>query len=132
LRKWIETLLSIDLKVDDLSVSLRDGKVLCMLINKISPDSVKKIPSTTSQIFKMSQNVQTFLDACQKYGVQNLFLPSDLVRKANIEAVLVTLEDLAALAEKSGLTISLEKTKAPRNEDGGEEDPMDQFEKKTN
>jgi len=81
--------------------TLRDGQVLCRLINKLQPGSVAKINSTGGQ-FKMMENIQNFQKAIQKYGVAEIdvFQTVDLYEKKAISTVTSTLERLGAATWK--------------------------------
>merc|ERR1712192_267996 len=52
----------------DFAEVLKTGVVLCKLMNKIQPDSVKKFKEK-GPAFLLMENVQTFLAAAKKYGV---------------------------------------------------------------
>lgn len=77
--------------------TLKDGQVLCKLINKLQPGSVKKINTIGGQ-FKMMENIQNFQKAIQKYGVAEIdvFQTVDLYEKKAIATVTSTLERLGA------------------------------------
>ena len=49
---------------------LKNGRVLCKLINKLQPGSVKKI-SESNFAFKQMENITTFLRACKGFGVNS-------------------------------------------------------------
>ena len=53
---------------------LKDGRVLCEVINKIRPGSVKKI-NTMNAPFKHRENIEQYIRACAGYGLreQDLF-----------------------------------------------------------
>jgi hypothetical protein len=67
---------------------LRDGQVLCEVINKLAPGSVKKINSSGGD-FKMMENITNFQKACVKYGMADtdLFQTVDLWEKKDISCV---------------------------------------------
>uniref|UniRef100_T1GK08 Calponin-homology (CH) domain-containing protein n=1 Tax=Megaselia scalaris TaxID=36166 RepID=T1GK08_MEGSC len=48
---------------------LKDGVILCKLINKMAPGSVKKIQERGTN-FQLMENVQRFQAAIKKYGTQ--------------------------------------------------------------
>ena len=54
---WIEAVLGEKLPVGAYEDVLRDGIVLCKLINKIAPGSVNKI-QTSGGSFKLMENIQ--------------------------------------------------------------------------
>merc|ERR1712083_725057 len=53
---------------------LKDGAILCELINKLEPGSVKKI-NTMKAPFKQRENIEMYLKGCKAYGLseQDLF-----------------------------------------------------------
>ncbi|XP_071452363.1 muscle-specific protein 20 [Hetaerina americana] len=71
---------------------IRDGQVLCHLMNKISPGSVAKINSSGGQ-FKMMENINLFQQALKAYGVADVdvFQTVDLWEKKDIAQVTTTL-----------------------------------------
>lgn len=72
--------------------ALRDGLVLCQLINKLSPGAVPKINMSGGQ-FKMMENINMFQQAIKKYGVPDLdvFQTVDLYEKKDIAQVTSTI-----------------------------------------
>jgi transgelin len=72
--------------------ALKDGIILCHLINKLSPGAVPKINTTGGQ-FKMMENINLFSKAIKKYGVPDLdvFQTVDLFEAKDIAQVTCTL-----------------------------------------
>ena len=72
--------------------ALRDGVILCRLINKLKPGSVPKINTSGAQ-FKMMENVNLFQKALKDYGVPDLdvFQTVDLFEKKDIGQVTSTI-----------------------------------------
>lgn len=99
--QWIEAVLEIKLPVQPFEDVLRDGTVLCNLINKISPGSVKKI-ATKGTNFQLMENIQRFQDAIRKYGVpdQEIFQTADLFERRNLKQVALCLYALARITQK--------------------------------
>lgn len=90
---WIETLLGEKFPNDQLYEDcLRDGILLCRLMNRLSPGIVPKI-NTTGGDYKMMDNISQFQKACIKYGVADvdLFQTTDLWDKKNIALVTTTI-----------------------------------------
>ncbi|XP_063615548.1 muscle-specific protein 20-like isoform X2 [Penaeus indicus] len=85
---WIFTVLGEPRPEGDLGDILRDGQVLCRLMNKLVPGSVPKINTSGSQ-FKMMENINNFSQAMRKYGVPivDLFQTSDLFEKKDLAVV---------------------------------------------
>lgn len=71
---------------------LKDGQVLCHLINKIKAGSVAKVNESGGQ-FKMMENINNFQKALKAYGVpdQDVFQTVDLFEKKDISQVTNTL-----------------------------------------
>nr|BAC16745.1 calponin [Branchiostoma belcheri] len=68
--------------------ALKDGVILCKLINVLVPGSVKRI-NAQKMPFKQMENIGNFLTAVQGYGVpaSDLFQTVDLYERRNIPAV---------------------------------------------
>jgi len=83
---------------------LRDGVVLCNLINALSPGSVKKV-NKSGGAFLLMANLEQFTQGCVNYGCrkEDLFQSVDLWEKRNIPAVTNALQALGTCAQtKSG------------------------------
>ncbi|PBC33640.1 Muscle-specific protein [Apis cerana cerana] len=72
--------------------ALRDGVLLCKLMNKLQPDLITKI-NTSGGDYKMMDNLNQFQKACIKYGVPDvdLFQAVDLMERKNIAQVTNTI-----------------------------------------
>ncbi|XP_023319516.1 calponin-3 isoform X1 [Eurytemora carolleeae] len=84
---------------------LKDGSVLCELINAIEPGSVKKI-NTMNAPFKQRENIEMYLKACVAYGLkeQDLFQVNDLYENKNLYMVVDNLYNLGGMTQKNGWT----------------------------
>merc|ERR1712224_174744 len=51
----------------DFQAPLKSGRLLCLLINRIQPGTIKKI-STSNQKFQQLENIEKFLTGCQTLG----------------------------------------------------------------
>ena len=92
-QEWIEAILGKKFPPNELFEDvLKDGQVLCELMNKISPGSVSKINSSGGQ-FKMMENINIFQKALKDYGVDDVdvFQTVDLWEKKDIAQVVTTL-----------------------------------------
>ncbi|KAM3918920.1 transgelin-2 [Leptodactylus fuscus] len=78
---------------------LKDGTILCHLINSLAPNSVAKIQSST-MAFKQMEQVSQFLKACERYGIAatDLFQTVDLWEGKDMASVQRTLMNLGGLA----------------------------------
>lgn len=85
--------------MEDVEKILKDGTILCTVINAMYPGSVKKVNKTT-MAFKQMENISNFLIACeQKAGCNktDLFQTVDLYESRNIPGVI---DSLLALGRK--------------------------------
>jgi len=76
---------------------LRDGLVLCKLINKLAPGSVKRTAKKGSGNFALMENVSAFQKGVRKYGVpdEEIFQTCDLFEFRNVPQVTMSLLALA-------------------------------------
>merc|ERR1712212_722003 len=90
-------------KSADVFKILKNGVVLCKLVNMIYPGSVKKI-NTSPQAFKEMENTNQFLAACEKLGCVklDLFQTVDLYESANIAQVVNGIIALGRKAQTIG------------------------------
>ena len=99
---WIEEILGAKFPAGQLYEDvLKDGQVLCQLINKLAPNSVPKINESGGQ-FKLMENINNFQKALKAYGVpdQDVFQTVDLYEKKDISQVTNTLFALGRAAWK--------------------------------
>ncbi|CAB4067189.1 TAGLN [Lepeophtheirus salmonis] len=80
-----------------------DGILLCELINKLNPGSVKKI-NTLNTPFKHRENIELYLKGCENYGIkpQDLFQVNDLYENKNLYMIVDNLFVIGGLAQKKG------------------------------
>ncbi|XP_032868051.1 calponin-1 isoform X1 [Amblyraja radiata] len=104
LRRWIEDVIGVALH-ESFMDGLKNGIVLCNLINKLQPGSVKKI-SDSPQNWHQLENIGNFLKAITKYGVKlhDSFEANDLYENCNLTQVQTTLMALASLVSASTVT----------------------------
>lgn len=105
LREGIESRLKITLP-DDLPASLADGVVLCHLINHIRKGMIPSIHIPSAGVPKLTmpkcqKNVDYFLEACRKLGVdrEKLCTPSDILEEKSPLRVCLTVESLLEHAD---------------------------------
>uniref|UniRef100_A0A0K8TLG6 Transgelin n=1 Tax=Tabanus bromius TaxID=304241 RepID=A0A0K8TLG6_TABBR len=81
--------------------ALRDGIILCKLMNRLSPGCIQKI-NTSGGDYKMMDNISQFQKACTKYGVADvdLFQSTDLWDRKNISLVTQTIFALGRASYK--------------------------------
>jgi len=105
---WIEEVTGTKAEMEikdqiDFAEMLKDGSVLCQLINAIQPGSVKKI-NTMKAPFKQRENIEMYLKACANYGLkeQDLFQVNDLYENKNLYMVVDNLYNLGGMTQKKG------------------------------
>jgi len=84
---------------------LKNGQVLCKLINALESSQVVRKINTNNMAFKQMENIGNFLSAVEKFGVApaDSFQTVDLYEKQNIPSVLSTLHALGRKAQAKGL-----------------------------
>jgi len=96
---WIKTVTGEDINtsgdMDNFYEVLKNGTLLCKLVNELKAGSVKKI-NTTAMAFKCMENINNFLAAAQTLGVpaQEVFATVDLWEKVNLNMVVICLQSL--------------------------------------
>ncbi|CAF5043998.1 unnamed protein product, partial [Rotaria magnacalcarata] len=87
-QQWIEAVIGEKFPGGAYEDAIKDGIILCKLINKLQPGSVSKI-CTSGGGFKLRENVSAFQNAARAYGLPDaeLFQTVDLFEKRNIAQV---------------------------------------------
>ncbi|KAL4161302.1 hypothetical protein PRNP1_001857 [Phytophthora ramorum] len=98
---WIEAVLG-ESFLTGFGDSLKDGIMLCTLMNKIKPGLIPKIQSS-SMPFKQMENVTSFVRACRSIGVAefDLFETVDLYNQKNIGQVVHCIHALGRTIQKT-------------------------------
>ncbi|XP_067669112.1 leucine-rich repeat and calponin homology domain-containing protein 1-like isoform X8 [Haliotis asinina] len=103
LRDTIESRLKVTLP-ENLPDALKDGVVLCHLANQIRPRSVGSIHVPSPAVPKLTmakcrRNVENFLDACRKIGVdqEQICSAHDILEEKGISRVAITVAALVAI-----------------------------------
>ncbi|XP_063305593.1 calponin-1 [Pelobates fuscus] len=116
LREWIESTTgrSLGNKFMD---ALKDGVILCELINKLQPGSVRKINEST-QNWHQLENIGNFTKAITDYGVKqhDIFEANELFENCNLTQVQSTLLALASVAKSKGAKVPFGVKYADRQE----------------
>ncbi|KAJ6638255.1 Muscle-specific protein 20 [Pseudolycoriella hygida] len=91
-RNWIETVIGERFPPVAFEDALRDGIILCKLMNKLAPGIITKV-NVSGGDYKMMDNISQFQKACVKYGVADvdLFQTTDLWDMKNIALVTQTI-----------------------------------------
>ncbi|XP_020322629.1 calponin-2 [Oncorhynchus mykiss] len=102
LRVWIEDVTGCVIG-EDFQKGLKNGVILCELINKLQPGSVKKINSSTMNWHQL-ENITNFIKSIQTYGLKphDIFEANDLFESGNMTQVQSTLLSLAGTAKTKG------------------------------
>eukprot|EP00027_Filamoeba_sp_ATCC50430_P004432 CAMPEP_0168551500 /NCGR_PEP_ID=MMETSP0413-20121227/6206_1 /TAXON_ID=136452 /ORGANISM="Filamoeba nolandi, Strain NC-AS-23-1" /LENGTH=129 /DNA_ID=CAMNT_0008582031 /DNA_START=83 /DNA_END=472 /DNA_ORIENTATION=- len=98
-RAWVESMTGEKLS-GSFHEALKNGVVLCKLINKISPGKISKI-GTGNMPFVQMENIGKYLDACRGMGLatHDLFQTVDLYEAKNMNQVVTS---ILALKRASG------------------------------
>ncbi|XP_044758028.1 myophilin [Coccinella septempunctata] len=98
---WIFEVLGEPVPKGEFEDILKDGVVLCNLINKLAPGSVKKI-QTKGTNFQLMENIQRFQAAIKAYGLpqEEIFQTADLFERRNIPQVALSLFALGRITQK--------------------------------
>jgi len=83
---------------------LKDGIVLCRLMNVVQPGTIKRINTNVMFKFMAMENIGFFTEAMRSYGVQPdyLFTSVDLYEAKNMEQVMIGLRAFANKATQKG------------------------------
>lgn len=89
--------------MDNFYEVLKDGTLLCKLVNNIQPNMVKKI-NESKMAFKCMENINAFLEAARQLGVpaQETFQTVDLWERQNLNSVVICLQSLGRKAGNYG------------------------------
>ncbi|XP_060534490.1 myophilin [Cylas formicarius] len=89
--------------MDNFYETLKDGTLLCKLVNSIKPGIVKKVNQST-MAFKCMENINAFLQAARDLGVpaQETFQTVDLWERQNLNSVVICLQSLGRKAHNFG------------------------------
>ena len=110
---------------DDLITKIKDGvsfpvyslltiqNYLCQLFNLVYPGSIPKINKPNSPSFLQMENIQFFVQTCQKSASVaseiDMFQPIDLFEEKNIPKVINCLVAFEGVARKAGFSIEMKK-----------------------
>ncbi|XP_031137082.1 calponin-2 [Sander lucioperca] len=102
LRVWIEDTTGSSIG-PDFQKGLKSGVILCNLINKLAPGSVKKVNQSALNWHQL-ENLTNFIKATTAYGLKphDLFEANDLFENGNMTQVQTTLLALASMAKTKG------------------------------
>ena len=97
--EWIAAVLGESLPFPTLAASLKDGVILCRLINSLKVGIVPRFSATPSNASKRMENVTLFIRAARELGMREheLFSTVDLVEEKDMRAVVISLTALGRL-----------------------------------
>jgi len=100
--EWIEAVTDQKKEDKDFAEWLKDGHVLCALVNTIKPGIVKKV-NTSSLPFKQMENITYFMNAARELGVPEsaMFGTPDLYEEKNIGSVVTCIFQLGGAVQVS-------------------------------
>jgi hypothetical protein len=101
-QRWIEAVTGEKFPAD-FQTSLKDGIILCNLVNKIRPGIVPQIGRQKAPFVYM-ENIGRFLKACDALGVakHDQFMTVDLYEAKNMNQVVTCIHALGRQAKKLG------------------------------
>jgi len=101
-QKWIEEVTQIQFNSTPFGDMLKDGVVLCKLINTIKPGTISAA-SSSSMPFKQMENVSTFLKGCRALGVgaHDCFETVDLFEQKDLGVVIQCIFALGGAVQKT-------------------------------
>ncbi|UJR35235.1 hypothetical protein I4U23_028000 [Adineta vaga] len=104
-QEWIEAVIGEKFPNLPYEDALKDGVLLCKLMNKLQPGAIAKI-CTSGGGFKLRENVSAFQTAARSYGLPDseLFQTVDLFEKRNIPQVTQCIHALGRHAQKKKFT----------------------------
>ncbi|KAJ8270325.1 hypothetical protein GJAV_G00113020 [Gymnothorax javanicus] len=108
LRDWVEEVTGMPIG-ENFQRGLKDGVILCELINKLQPGSIKKINQSKLNWHKL-ENLGNFIKAILAYGLKpnDIFEANDLFESGNLTQVQTTLIALASMAKTKGMDTKID------------------------
>ena len=100
-QQWIEAVTGIRF-ASTFAASLKNGQLLCQLLNHIKPGTIARI-ETSNMPFKQMENISNFLRACRTLGVREyeLFETVDLYEEKDIGLVVRAIHALGRAVQNS-------------------------------
>jgi len=98
-KDWIEKLLEIQIP-EDFQLALRDGVILCKILERIG-SQIKFNPAPRAAASSI-ENIQSFLNECQKLKIQTTFSSLDLHEQRNFKRVVSCIHEVGAYFTKLG------------------------------
>lgn len=104
----------------DFQKGLKDGTILCTLMNKLQPGSIPKI-NRSMQNWHQLENLSNFIKAMVSYGMNpvDLFEANDLFESGNMTQVQVSLLALAGRPRLRGCRVGWTSASSTRRSRSG-------------
>ncbi|XP_045138343.1 myophilin-like [Portunus trituberculatus] len=105
--EWIAAITGKDVDpngaMDNFYEQLKNGVLLCEVINALKPGQIKKI-QTSSMAFKCMENINNFVDGAKACGVpsQETFQTVDLWERQNLNSVVICIQSLGRKGSQFG------------------------------
>jgi hypothetical protein len=110
-RAWIEEVLNDKLSHQEVGKHnfqncLKDGRVLCRLLNKLNGEDLIKKINSQKMAFKQMENIELFIKGCKTFGLKDgdIFQTADLYESQDMSQVLITIYALSNVSIKNGWT----------------------------
>jgi len=110
-RAWIEEVLGESLSDQEVGMHnfqhcLKDGQVLCKLLNTLNGEPLVKKINTQKMAFKQMENIEQFIKGCKTFGLKDgdIFQTADLYECQNMSQVLLALFAVGTVSQKNGYT----------------------------
>ncbi|XP_063695106.1 myophilin-like isoform X3 [Bolinopsis microptera] len=107
-RAWIEEVLGEKLSNSELGMHnfqqcLRDGQILCKLLNTLNGEPLVKKINQQKMAFKQMENIEQFIKGCKIFGLKDgdIFQTADLYECQNMSQVLANIAAVSSVASSS-------------------------------
>ena len=102
-KDWISYMTGQPFPEGSFASALKDGSLLCDVMNNMVPNSIKINKSTMA--FKQMENISAFLEHCGRNGVpkNDLFQTIDLFEEQNINQVILSIHAISRTFNAKGL-----------------------------
>jgi len=104
-RAWIEEVLGEPLSDQEVGMHnfascLKDGQVLCRLLNTLNGETLIKKINPQKMAFKQMENIEQFIKGCKVFGLKDgdIFQTADLYEVQNMSQVIGTLYSVSSYA----------------------------------
>ncbi|KAL5255733.1 hypothetical protein ACHWQZ_G011078 [Mnemiopsis leidyi] len=104
-RAWIEEVVGEALSDQEIGMHhfqhcLKDGQVLCKLLNTLNGEPLVKKINTQKMAFKQMENIEQFIKGCKTFGLKDgdIFQTADLYECQNMSQVVATIYAVSSVA----------------------------------